>query len=282
MNNQIKEIVSDTLPIIRQVNYAYKYRHLIQKLWVNLQVKLSLGKPKILMLGQAGVGKSVLCSTIHGEANTLDWQKPDTSRDVEIKPIQLGAWTQIVSVIPGQDSSERLNALDKAINSNGIDGIIYVVDWGYTSIREPHIRNAMIEISGIDSIKKLREKNLETELDDFSQLLHLLKMSIPNNRGPKWIMIAINKLDLFKNEEHEAIHYYKLDSNSDFQKKISEFISKVGSQNIKFDFQLVNARSEKFVWGKEEITPLINEIDEHQAILKKFIDNLAFLVDKAE
>ncbi|MBN6535263.1 GTPase domain-containing protein [Acinetobacter pittii] len=282
MNNQIKEIVSDTLPVIRQVNYAYKYRHLIQKLWVNLQVKLSLGKPKILMLGQAGVGKSVLCSTIHGEANTLDWQKPDTSRDVEIKPIQLGAWTQIVSVIPGQDSSERLNALDKAINSNGIDGIIYVVDWGYTSIREPHIRNAMIEISGIDSIKKLREKNLETELDDFSQLLHLLKMSIPNNRGPKWIMIAINKLDLFKNEEHEAIHYYKLDSNSDFQKKISEFISKVGSQNIKFDFQLVNARSEKFVWGKEEITPLINEIDEHQAILKKFIDNLAFLVDKAE
>lgn len=282
MGNQVKEMLKDTVPIIKQVNYAYKYRHLIQKLWVNLRVKLSLGTPKILMLGQAGAGKSVLCSTIHGEANTLEWQKPGTSRAVEIKPIQLGEWTQVVSVIPGQDSSERLNALDKAINNKGIDGIVYVVDWGYTSIRELHTRNAMIKSSSIDTIEKLRKRNLEIELEDFSGLLHMLKMSIPNKRGPKWIMIAINKLDLFKDKEHEAIHYYKLDKSSDFQKKISEFLTKVGSQNIVFDFQLVTARSEKFIWGDEEIVPLITEIDEHQDILKKFIDHLAFLTDKAE
>lgn len=146
-------------------------------------MKLGLGKPSVIITGRAGAGKSVLASHYHGEANTQDWNEPGTSTDVEIKPITIGDWTKIVAVIPGQSSLERAKALGQA---NELDGVIHVVDWGFTSIRESAVKREMIERKGIDSIEKIREHNLNLELKDFELMLDKLSISISNKKGPKW------------------------------------------------------------------------------------------------
>jgi GTP-binding protein EngB required for normal cell division len=123
---------TDLVPTVaKPIVYAYKYRKLIQEHWKIAQVKVGIGKPSVIVTGRAGVGKSVLASHYHGEANSQDWNEPGTSQDVEIKPITIGDWTKIVAVIPGQNNQERAKALDEALNkTDNLDGVIHVVDWG--------------------------------------------------------------------------------------------------------------------------------------------------------
>jgi hypothetical protein len=104
---------------------------------VKFKVHAGLGKPNILITGKAGVEKSVLAGHYHGEANSLDWNEPGTSVVVEIKPITVGDWTKIVSVVPGQNTRNRTVGLDTTLNSHDrLERIIDVVDWEYTAIRD--------------------------------------------------------------------------------------------------------------------------------------------------
>ncbi|CAM3897816.1 GTPase domain-containing protein [Rheinheimera salexigens] len=186
-----------------------------------MQVKLNSGRPSVIITGRAGVGKSVLAAHYHGEANTQDWNEPGTSTDVEIKPITIGEWTKIVAVIPGQNTKERARALDEALNkANKLDGVIHVVDWGFTSIRDSAVRKEMVESKGLDSIEKIRAHNLALELKDFELMLDKLAMSISNNRGPEWLVIAVNKVDLFENRLLTAEQYYNPSCTSEFTDKM--------------------------------------------------------------
>lgn len=270
---------TDFVPtVVRPVVYAYKYRKFIQDSWKKAQVKIGLGKPSVIVTGRAGVGKSVLASHYHGEANKQDWNEPGTSSDVEIKPITIGDWTKIVAVIPGQDSLERSRALGEALNKeDGLDGVIHVVDWGFTSIRDSAVKREMIEAKGIDSIDKIREHHLALELRDFELMLDKLAMSISNGRGPKWLVIAVNKVDLFEKNLIEAERYYNPLCTSKFTDKINSLYKIVGENNIKVIHLPVCPMPESFEWNDEIVTPQVDSITKQRNYLRVFIDKISLL-----
>lgn len=273
---------TDLVPTVaKPIIYAYKYRKFIQESWKKIQVKVGAGKPSVIITGRAGVGKSVLASHYHGEANTQDWNEPGTSSDVEIKPITIGDWTKIVAVIPGQNSSERAKALDIALNkTDELDGVIHVVDWGFTSIRESAVRNEMIETKGIDSIDKIRKHHLSLELNDFELMLDKLAMSISNGRGPKWLVIAVNKVDLFEKNLNDAERYYSELCESEFADKINSFYNTVGKNNIKIISLPVCPMPESFEWNGEVVVPQIDSITKQRNYLRVFIEKVSLLQNR--
>ncbi len=83
---------------------VYKHRHEIQKWWTKLIVLAGKGDTNVVVTGRATVGKSVLTAQLHGEASAIAYVLPQPSTSVETEAIQLGEWTKIVRVIPGQTS----------------------------------------------------------------------------------------------------------------------------------------------------------------------------------
>lgn len=270
--------LTDLVPVVKPAVYAYKYRHAIQAYWVKTLITLGKGCTDVLITGRPGAGKSVLAAHYHGEANSLDWTLPDTSSDVEIKPIAIGEWTKIVSVVPGQNNSERAKALDLALNNNdSLDGIIHVVDWGYTAVRDDSIKKSMIEHKGLDTIDKVRTHNLELEIEEFKKIIESIKISKLNSRGPKWIAIAINKVDLYETNIGNAAHYYHPDCGSPFAKVITDLHETVGKANIKVVVIPVCAQPESFEWNGEKTIPQIDSVTKQRNYLRQFIDQMALL-----
>ena len=263
---------------VKPVVYMYTHRKLIQEYWIKAQVKIGVGKPTVIIAGRAGVGKSVLASHYHGEANSLDWKEPGTSPDVEIKPITIGDWTKIVSVIPGQNSAERARALDTALNkTESLEGVIYVVDWGYTAIRDNAVKNDMINNKSINSIEKIREHNLKLEIEDFKLLLEKIAMSNASGRGPKWLTIAVNKVDLFASNINGAKDYYHPECPSNFTTELDKLYQQIGKNNINVISLPVCAMPEPFEWNGEIISSQIDSVTKQKNYLREFIEGIAVL-----
>lgn len=268
----------DFVPVVaKPALYAYKYRCLIQEYWKKLQVAVGVGKPNVVITGRAGAGKSVLAAHYYGEASNLEWVVPSSSPSVEVKPINVGEWTKIVHVIPGQDSREREIGLDTAFNSHsGLEGVIHVVDWGYTAIRDSAVQNQIIA-SGVDTVEKIRRKNLQLEIDDFAQVARQISMSISAGRGPKWLVIAVNKVDLFESSLELARQNYHPSCNGEFSKITEDLLRKVGGNNLKIVCLPVCPQPEPFVWGGEKVTSQIDSVTRQRSYMRSFIDNVALV-----
>lgn len=268
----------DLVPAIaKPAIYAYKYRHFIQQHWKSLQIAAGIGTPQVLVTGRSGVGKSVLVAHYHGEANSHTWNLPASSPDVEIKPISIGDWTKIVSVVPGQDSRERTIALDNSFNKfDGLEGVIHVVDWGYTAVRDEAIRGAVVS-GGVDTVELFRQRNLRLEIEDFNYMIERMIMSITNNRGPKWLLVAVNKIDLYLDQLKEARGYYHPSAESEFSEAIQKLYRAVGANNVKVACVPVCSCPEPFSWNGVYVRSKIDSVTEYKGYLRRFIEQVAIV-----
>lgn len=275
---------TDLVPTVaKPAVYAYQYRHAIHDQWIKGLIKLGKGSSDVIVTGRPGAGKSVLAAHYHGEANSLDWKLPETSNDVEVKPITIGDWTKIVSIVPGQNTTERAKSLDLALNSNGsLEGIIHVVDWGYTAVRDNSIRKSMVEHKGLYNVSKVRDHNLELELEEFKRLIDHVKLSKSNGRGPKWIAIVVNKVDLYEADIENAKQYYHPDCGSVFANVIEGLYQAIGKANIKVIAIPVCAQPESFEWNGEKVTSQIDSVMKQRNYLRAFVDNMALLQSSTE
>lgn len=273
------DLVSDAAhhatPVLKPITYAYKYRHEIQKYWTHMLVALNKGEPDVVVTGTAGAGKSVLMSTYHGEANQLDWREPGISVKTEVKPIGIGEWTKIVHVVPGQDTFEKTEALDRAFSrTKDLKGVIHVVDWGYTTLRDPAVRAAMVN-SGIKTIDDLRAFSLKKELEEFKDVCSQIRRSVALKRGPKWLVIAVNKADLYLDRLDQAQAYYHLDLQSDFNKILTDLRLSLGKDNLKCVAIPVCSFPSKFEWAGTTARPQTDSVEQQRAFMRHFIDEVA-------
>lgn len=279
MQSNWMDVVADTthevVPFVRPVTYVYKYRHSIQKYWIDLLLSLKKGQPDILVTGTAGAGKSVLMSHYHGEANQLSWRTPGVSPSTEIKPIPIGDWTQIVHVIPGQHGFERTTAFDVGFSKTAsLKGVIHVVDWGYTAVRDDAVRAQLINVEKVSNIHLLRARSLKVELDEFKSVCNYVRAAVAAKRGPKWLVIAVNKVDLFIDGITDAQAYYELDQNSDFVKVLNELLIDVGRHNLKVLVLPVCSMPAVFEWNGEEQRPQVDSVEHQRNFMRKFVDEI--------
>jgi GTPase SAR1 family protein len=268
---------SELLPTVLKLPVnAYKNRELIQKLWTKFQVFCNSGSTDIVILGRPAVGKSLFCSHLYGETTNLGYDLPRTSKDVETKAISLGKWTEIVRVIPGQATRERIGALANIFEADEVpDGIIYVVDWGYTDPRDSVVKNTMINDEGIDTVEKLREFNLQLELEDFAEVLKLIKETYVKRKGPKWIIIAVNKVDLYFDKINSAQKYYSSGNTSPFSILLDETLSHIGKLNVKCKVVPISSWQSDLEWNKETVKTNIGGTENIKGLTLNFVNEIA-------
>jgi hypothetical protein len=190
----------------------------------------------------------------------------------------MGEWTHIVRVIPGQNTKERLQGLEESFHEHdSLDGVVYVVDWGYTNVRDSIIREKLIKEEGIDTVEKLRNYNLKNELEDFKKLTELLQSAYHNKKGPKWLVIAVNKIDLYFDNVNEAQRYYHPECDSDFTKVLNELMLNIGKQNLKCVALPICSWEANFEWNKEKIKTELGGTEIGHALSTNFIKTLAEL-----
>jgi hypothetical protein len=247
------EIITTTSTVVNTSRFVFLHRYTFQKLWKHMMIHYSFAKAQILVLGRSGVGKSVLTSVVLGEVGDHNWKEPGISQDVEIKPITLTNLTKVITVVPGQSVNERRVALDRHFYKNELEGLIYVADWGFTDLRSSYIEQTLVD-AGEDSLEKIRAYHLKAELDDFKSIIESLKTIRSNNKGPKWLLVAVTKFDLFSDNESEARTYYE-DENSEFYSIIKGLFSAVGEHNIKVKICFVSSKLDNFEWNGTTFKP---------------------------
>lgn len=256
---------------------VYKHRHKIQQYWKAFLAKTNLGKTNILILGRSNVGKTVFLDCLNGNANDPFYEKPNTSKDSDNEAIKIGDWHSLFRTAPGQDSLFRDNLLDNAFeNTKELEGIIYLVDWGYTYYENESTRRKMIKEEGIDTIEKLKQFNLGDELDDFSKISEKIKKAFRNDKSIKWLLVVLTKVDLFysKTELEAAEKYYRPICDGKFSKLLNELSATVGSDRLKIDAIPFCSFPEDFEWNEQEIKTKIGQKENQNNLTRNFYSKL--------
>ncbi|CAK7066701.1 MAG: hypothetical protein CITR_02956 [Citrobacter freundii] len=252
---------------------GYDSRHTIQKFWVKLKVFLDMGETQIVVTGHSGAGKTNLTNQMHGRARDIKYQLPEESKEVEVSEIQAGNWSKLVRVLPGQDGNRAKGSIENFQQNNSLEGVIHLVDYGYTKPRNKVVCTTMIS-DGVISIGQLRENNLKKEIQALNVLLTDVKRMHYEKKLPKWIVIAVNKIDLYPHERDDALKYYHPEGNSEYSKTLKDFLMEIGSRNISIHVIQACAYEQDFEWNHHIIKSSLAR-QEQNLILNEFTVTIA-------
>lgn len=89
-------------------------------------------------------------------------------------------------------------------------------------------------------------------------------MSVRRER-PVWVVIAVTKADLYRNQIDEAVRYYSPGSGSPFAKKLDELRELAGGAKVTIDVMPVSAESDV------ELDKLVSKLEGRMAHLSGHI-----------
>lgn len=262
----------DLLPtIVRTPIAVYTRRADINRWWKQLLVWAGSGATNVVVTGAAGSGKTTFALSLHGQIREYEWSDPKVSNSVERHAISLGDWTRIFSVIPGQGIRDRELGLTEAFQKHGsLEGVIHLVDFGFTTIRTDVAMCKLIE-SGVNSTQKVREFNMENELQEFRRICDSIVNSVTNGRGPKWLIIAVNKADLFLENLEQAKMYYHPEGDGKFAVEVNKLLMRVGTDQLICKVIPLCSNLKPFEWNGYITNPMLKTFDEPQNYLRNLV-----------
>lgn len=231
--------VSWALPVARE---AYENREEISNILDKFKLSLFGEQFSIAVTGLPGVGKTVLCDYLTGMAYKKGYTSPGRSEDVERKDMKKKKMGIRLSIIPGQESWKKQEGLDELFDGDSpVDGVIYVVANGFSDIRS-------VDTSDIQSLIQYTLVFRREEIDDLAEICERIRKSIRQNNKPSWMLIAVNKIDLYHNSIGEATDRY-CNSQSLFTQRIQKLSSQVGSDRFGWYVLPVCSKLEDFKLG---------------------------------
>ncbi|QOD82208.1 GTPase domain-containing protein [Chromobacterium haemolyticum] len=265
--------------VARAAMQGYKHRHLIQEYWTKLLAKIDMGSTDIVVTGHSAAGKSYLVSQLHGRAREIFFEEPKESIKTEVEAVTIGEWTQLIRVLPGQ-LGRRVSGEIKSIDDNvKLNGIIHVVDFGFVAPRDLTQARLLVETDNIDTTDKLREHNLKLEIHDLDMLINSILKSRKKHGMPNWLVIVVNKIDLFKNNLDKALLHYHPDGSGEFGKRLKKLQSELGSSSFGVHILPACANETDFSWNGETTNSALNK-NEQEEILRTLVTSLARIMEE--
>jgi len=238
-------------PAISIGSQALKHRNEAARLWQGLAARVLGPKSSIVVTGAAGVGKTVLVDHLTGDGLSADYQPPGRSIGAEKERVKHNKQRLVLTVVPGQHSLPRLTTLDQSFNEKSPpDGLIFTAAYGFAEVREQYAREALVA-QGLASLDDLLAAQRKTEIDALEETLDLARRTIRLNRKPTWLLVAVNKVDLFADELVGAQQHY-LSPDGDFSRTLDRFLLQVGKDNFTWNAQPVCGWLEDFTWNGED------------------------------
>lgn len=255
------------LPVLKE---SYKSREDFRDIWRKV-----FGKKNIALTGLAGAGKSVLFDYLRGEGFKQGYKPPKPSQSVEKGKVRKSNKRMAISVLPGQIDSPRVQGINEIfLGKKSVDGVIHVVSNGFIEERSSVARNLLIKETGLETIEQFRQHQLEAELKDLDETCENIRQSIHKHQKPKWLLVAVTKVDLFYDKLDEAREYYSPHGKSKFVKRLKELQIRVGTDNFRWETVPVCAWLDNFEWNNEK-QPSVLKVDERDHFIANFADEMA-------
>jgi hypothetical protein len=250
---------------------AYRHREDIHHM-LNTGLKAFFGtKTHLAFTGMQGIGKSVLLDHLTGAAFKKGYQIPLQSQSLEKGKIASGKQRIRVAVVPGQDAQPRLEGLDKLFGGKrGVQGVVHVVGNGFASVRTPGAIQILVRDLKLTTIKKYREHQLKEELKDLDQTCEAIRAARPARGGPKWMIVAVGKADLYQDTMDKARQHYSPEGDSPFAERLARLLSQVGADNFRWTAVPVCSLVEAFEWNNKQVAPHI-DLAARDAYLAQFL-----------
>ncbi|MGI5184584.1 hypothetical protein ACQEVZ_50850 [Dactylosporangium sp. CA-152071] len=203
----------------------------------------------ILVAGAPGAGKDMLCDswTTAQRGSPDPTEMSDDREDMNFvvarsRTMWFPKRTKVtLTIVPGQASRERTRTFgDRLMPGHTTMGAVYVTCWGHNEIWDTRgdaalVRKVLRTTAGSpghrlaeDHLKKLRELLLKREEQDLEDALQRLAASwVRNPAGgrPRFLMVAVNKADLFWSRVDEALEHYR---TSAFGRRLAAFGRRFG------------------------------------------------------
>ncbi|MBU2868948.1 hypothetical protein [Pacificibacter marinus] len=247
--------------IIPAARGAYNNRQVALSTWEKLITKILGPKYRIGFVGPGGIGKTVLLDHMTGAAFKDGYEAPGQSRKAEAGKAKANGSRFAVVVAPGQQSGPQIETYNKIFDSEDpIDGVVFVAGNGFVTARDEHAAEVNMSL-GYDTISKWRDLNLQAELEILEEVCRLIRASKQKSRKPKWILVAVTKVDLFYGNIEDARRYYSPHLGSEFAEKLNRLRESVGHDNLSWDATPVCSLLDSFVWGNEVVESSLSKED---------------------
>jgi hypothetical protein len=129
---------------------------------------------------------------------------------------------------------------------------------GLASVREPNVTTDLIRRRKLTTVAKYRKYALGQELLDLDSTCHAIRESQRKKRTPAWLIVAVDKVDLYFDGIERARDYYSPTSDSPFADRPRALATQVGTDFFRWETAPVCGCLERFVWNREELVPQID------------------------
>jgi hypothetical protein len=225
-----------------------------------------LGRVPIVITGASGAGKTEVWRRLTGK------QAPDApSKSVEegyLFPIRRRSRVA-VTAIPGQVSKQRYDDLNFYFGPTGrLDGVVFVASFGFDRVWPQDIdlvANNLPELT----VDALRQRNVARELDSFRETCEQLRQRNFSDRNlpVPWLLVVVNKVDLFSTELETAGSYYVPGGGSQFDQIIDRLKGDLGNAaGFRYDVLPVCLRPADYVFSSYRGTLAVrSQLDQSRA-----------------
>jgi hypothetical protein len=192
----------------------------------------------VAITGQRGNGKSVLYDGLLGKISTT-YVLPARSDDAESYRVILDngdSRTRCgIVVVPGQESRQRRDALDRMFRGGAFPtGVIHVVSFGHDKVWDAEDLRAIGEDLRATTpdfgVGTIRKQHIVDEMTDFESMCSLLR-SAWERESRVWLIIAVAKTDLYWPLLDSARRYYLPQDGvavSPFTRELRTLVERVG------------------------------------------------------
>jgi hypothetical protein len=182
----------------------------------------------IVVTGASGAGKTEVWRRLTGKQ-----ARDAASGDVEegyLFPLRKRSRVTITA-IPGQFSKNRYEDLNFYFDPSGrLSGVVFVAAFGFDRVWPPDVDLIANSLDPL-TLDTLRQRNVERELESFRETCEQLRrrnMGDRNRRTP-WLLVVVNKADLFISELDDAANYYLPGCKSAFDQIVGRLRADIGS-----------------------------------------------------
>ena len=255
------------LPALKE---SYKSREDFKGIWRKV-----FGKKNIVFTGLGGAGKTVLFDFLRDEGFKQNYKPPRPSQSVEKGKVRKANRKMAISVLPGQTDSPRLQAINEIfLDKNIVDGVIHVVCNGFVDVRNPTAKEFLIKDQNLKTIEEFRQIQLREELRDLDETCKILRQSIQKHQKPKWLLIAVTKIDLFYDKLDIVRAYYSPSGSSRFTERLKLLETQVGTDNFRWETVPVCTWLNDFEWNGEKAISVL-KTDQRDHYLAQFAEDMA-------